>query len=353
MSLDDKLSKYFPDYPKGDSVTIHMLLSHTSGITNYTDHDDFWEGPAFVRISQDSLISTFRKKPYDFTPGTNCSYSNSGYILLGRIIEKVSKEDYGSYLQKNIIQPAGMNYTGIDRIDSIMPMRARGYYQSRNGSYYNAGYISFESIWSAGAIISTIDDLHSWTKSLHSNKIISAASVKRMTTQYGVTQDKDRFGYGLIIDSVENHTRIWHDGNVPGYSSYVAYYPYDDLYIIALSNSSSNAAKIGTGLSHLVFGLEIEYPYVHKEITLSEQQLDKFTGKYRATTTFEIIKTNGKLYHKSASGSETELKPESDSRLFYNNYSDRQLQFVFNKNGEIVTVFLLDSGIKKEIGKID
>ncbi|OOG73047.1 serine hydrolase [Algoriphagus sp. A40] len=351
LSLDDKLSKYIPDYPKGDTVTVHMLLSHTSGITNYTNLDEFWDGPAFIRLETDSLISLFKHRPFDFEPGAKCSYSNSGYILLGLIIEKASGQSYSSYLAQNIITPAGLQNTALDKIDSVLTFRARGYYR-RKDVFRNAGYISMEGSWSAGALYSTVDDLYEWTKSLHHNEIVSLASLKKMTTPYG-SDGKDPFGYGLIIDSLENHLRVWHDGSIPGFSSYVAYYPTDGMYIIALSNNSSNTPTIGVGLGHLIFGLPIELPYVHKEVTLSEEQLEVFLGKFEGSVPFEITKKEGKLFRIVADGYEIELKAESPQKLFFDDDSDRQLEFQFDGSGAVASVFLISSGVRTEIEKIE
>jgi CubicO group peptidase (beta-lactamase class C family) len=352
LGLDDKLSKYFPDYPKGDSVTIHHLLSHTSGIANYTDLDEFWDKPAFLRLEHDTLIAFFKNKPFDFSPGAKCSYSNSGYYLLGRIIEKASGEDYADYLEKNIITAAKLLNTKIDNPNTILPFRARGYYQRKN-TFYNAGYIAIENIWSAGALYSTIGDLYLWTKALHENKIINSASVKKMTTPHGITTGKEKFGYGLIIDSIANHPRIWHDGSIPGFTSCISFYPQDDVYIIALSNNSFSTGDIVKGLSHLVFGLPIELPYIHKEIKLAENLLDKFVGKYEGATLFEIIKREGKLYRKTSSGAETALKPESENKLFFDDDSDRQLVFIFNADNTVSKVFIVASGISTEIKKAE
>lgn len=352
LTLGDKLSKYFPGYPMGDSVTIHMLLSHTSGITNYTDLDEFWDKPAFLRLSPDSLIELFKNKPFDFTPGTKCSYSNSGYFLLGRIIEIASGEKYATYLEKHLLGPEGLLNTRMDRHDTILPFRAKGYYARKN-TFYNAGYIALEGVWSAGGLYSTTGDLFQWTKALHDNTFLSPASVTGMVTIHGTTKDNEKFGYGLMIDSIGSHPRFWHDGSIPGFTSYVAYYPRDESYIIVLSNNSFNTGNIGRGLSHVLFGLPIELPYLHREIKLDENILQRFVGTYKGTTTFDIILKQGTLFRKSPSGNEVALKPESETKLFYDDNSDRQLVFVFNSQNKVIKAVGIASGISTEIIKIE
>ncbi len=132
LNLDDKLSKYIKDYPKGDSVTIHMLLNHTSGIKNYTDIGAFWP-KAILPLSLDSMMAIFKNEPYDFSPGTQWNYSNSGYFLLGVIVEKVSGKMFSDYLLENVIQKAGLNNTSMDHLDSILQMRAKGYSKTKSG----------------------------------------------------------------------------------------------------------------------------------------------------------------------------------------------------------------------------
>ena len=187
LNLDDKLSKYFADFPKADSVTIHMLLTHTSGIKDYTEIPEFGK-VASLPLEKDSLVALIKKQPFIFSPGTKWSYSSSGYFLLGYIVERVSGESYSDYVYKNIIQKAGLKNTCVNRWDSILLYRAKGYGKAM-GTWKNAVYISMEGPNSAGAIISTIEDLFQWNNALFSNKIISAASFSKMTTPY-----KERYG---------------------------------------------------------------------------------------------------------------------------------------------------------------
>ncbi|MBC7903920.1 MAG: beta-lactamase family protein [Gemmatimonadaceae bacterium] len=351
LHLDDKLSKYVPGFPKADSVTIHMLLTHSSGIVDYVGLDEFWNTNAYLELPPDSFISVFRNMPYDFAPGTKSSYSNSGYFLLGMIIEKVSGESYSSFLSKNIVTPAGLSNTGLDRSDTILPSRAKGY-SKRGNTYYNAGYININAAWSAGAVYSSAKDLYKWSKALYSNHVIGAAGVKKMTTGHINSMDKETFGYGLMIDSVKQHPRIWHNGGIPGFTSYMSYYPLKNIYIIVISNNSFSSTALGHALSYGMLNMPVELPYVHKEIKLADTLSGKFIGKYEGTFPFEIIRKNDKLYIKRTDGRETLLKPESETRLFYADDSDRQLYFTLNKDKSISKVYLISSGISTEIKKI-
>lgn len=347
LSLTDKLSKYIPDYPKGDSVTIHMLLNHTSGIANYTSLPAFWPKAA-LPLTLDSMIAIFKSAPYDFSPGTKWNYSNSGYFLLGYIIEKVSGTTYSNYLLKNVIQKAGLKNTLLDRVDSILQYRARGY--GKDGDMWrNAMFISMEGPFSAGAMVSTVDDLHKWMKALMENKVVSVASVQKMTTPY-----MNHYGYGLGIDSLFKHKRIGHSGGIPGFVSYLGYYPDDDLYTIVLSNDGINAPQIAEGLASILFNQPLFVPYNPKEIKLSITQLEKFTGTYKLISDgsdMDIIRKGDTLYRHSAGKDDVELKPESNTRLFYDDGSDRFIDFQFDKNGEVAKATLLNGVIKYELKK--
>jgi CubicO group peptidase (beta-lactamase class C family) len=215
LGLDDKLSKYIPDYPKGDSITVHMLLNHTSGIKNYTDIPQFWP-KAILPLSHDSMIALFKNKPLDFSPGTKWSYSNSGYFLLGVIVEKASGKNFSDYLLENVIKKIGLKNTLMDNLDSVLTYRAKGYGKNRRGVWQHAMPISMEGPYSAGAMVSTVDDLYLWTKALHNNQVLSAASTQKMLTPY-----KDNYGYGIGIDSLKTHRRVSHNGGIPGFASYL------------------------------------------------------------------------------------------------------------------------------------
>ena len=345
LSVEDKLDKYFPGYPKGDSVTLHMLLNHTSGIKNYTDIPEFW-GKSVQQLSVDSMIAVFKNKPYDFSPGTKWSYSNSGYFLLGAIVEKVSGKKFRDFLFENVIQKAGLKNTDMDRLDSILQYRATGYSKSPSG-WQHAMYISMEGPFSAGALFSTVGDLQKWMQALISNQVLSPASTKKMTTPY-----MGKYGYGLLIDSLKQHRRIWHNGGIPGFSSHLAYYPDDDVYIVALSNNDGNSDQVGVSLASILYDLPVFTPYISKEVKIDPSLLDHYTGKYMATSPIELIKKDNKLYRHREDAPDVELKPESNTRFFYADGSDRFIEFETGKPGNVTKAWFIGNGEKIEMKKM-
>ena len=346
LKLDDKLSKFIPDFPKGDSVTIHMLLNHTSGIASYTDQPEFLS-VARLTLGKDSMISFFEKKPYNFSPGTKYLYNNSGYFLLGYIIEKVSGQSYNDYLSAHVLDKLGMNNTGIDKLDSVLPMRARGY--SRIGKKtMNADFISMDWPFSAGVIYSTVEDLYKWDRALYGNSVLSNTSKQKM-----FTPGKSNYGYGIIIDSLENHFRIWHNGGIPGFSSNISRFPNDDLCIIVLSNNQSNVDFISIALADILFDSPVEIPYEHKEVKIDPALLDRYVGKYSAFMTLQFIKKDGKLYRHRDGTPDIELKPESNTKFFYADDSDRQIEFETDQAGKVVKVWFINSGQRGEMKRVE
>ena len=352
LSLNDKLSKYFPDFPKGDSVTIHMLLNHTSGIANYTSIPGF-ENVERLSWSKDSMISFFSDKPYTHSPGTKFKYSNSGYFLLGAIIEKASGQSYGTYLQKYIFDVLNMPNTGIDRWDSIIPMHAKGY-SIENKIPKPANFIALNWPFSAGVLYSTTEDLYKWDRALYDNTILSATAKQKM-----FTPGKGNYGYGFVIDSLEGQYRIWHNGGIPGYLSNISRFTNDDLSVIVLANTDiqlSNTLAISDvvadGLSGIVLGLPVETPYIHKEVAIDPALLDRYVGKYKAFLTLEVIKKDGKLYRHRDRGADIELKPESNTKFFYADDSDRQLEFEVDKDGKLTKIWFINNENRGEMTKV-
>lgn len=361
LNLNDKLNKFFPDFPKADSVTIHMLLNHTSGIKSYTNLPNFFSTIAYLPYSKDSVVGLFKNEPYEFSPGTKWHYNNSGYFLLGYIIEKVTGQSYGNYILENLIKKAGLTNTSLDRLDSIMVNRAMGYTKTPSG-WSNAQYQSMEFPYSAGAMISTVEDMHQWNKALFGGKIISSAMLTKMITPY-----LHHYGYGLFIDSFEKRKHIGHPGIIPGFSGYSDYYPAEDVYIVVLSNNSTYAPYIAIALSATLFDIDIVVPpYKHQEVKIDSKQLDKYFGKYKVVSGFsdpvfhstntnliELVIKEGKLFRRVEGTPDIELKPESNHKFFYADGSDRQFNFILDEKNVVIKTQFIYVGVAMDLKKID
>lgn len=347
LSVTDKISKYLPDYPMGDSITIHMLLNHTSGIKNYTSIPGMWQSLHY-KYSTDSLINTFKNKPLDFVPGKGWNYSNSGYILLGKIIEKASGKRYRTYLQEQIIQRIGLKNTDLEQTDSVYDKQVKGYFYNM-GRWAPAGFIEPDNAWAAGSIISTVEDLSIWIKAIYEHKVLSAEETKKMLTPENPLAKN--YAYGIEADSLLQHPRIWHNGGIHGFSAYLAYYPKEDMTIVCLSNNEYFIIdRLGTALGKIMYGQQIEPPYIPKAVKIDPAILEKYTGKYKTTVgKIELVSNGGKLYRRVEGSGDLELKPESNTRFFYADGSDRFV--VFEGTAPNLKAYLISGGQKIELVK--
>ncbi|MDN3672432.1 serine hydrolase [Flavobacterium branchiarum] len=336
LSLDDKLSKFFPDYPKADKVTIHMLLCHSSGLGMG------FKELAISTVSADEAYNEIKKMPYEFEPGTKSEYSNIGYYLLGKIIEKVSGEKYAVYLKKNIFDKVGMKNTGVSNNDSIISKKARVYHKTEKG-YVQNPYINWTFNIGHDGVYSTLDDLALWDKALYGTTILSAEMKKKMFTSY----NNQTYGYGLMINPFYNqgHQLIAHDGGFFGTMTSFNRFTDDGIFIAVLSNNESPSHIIAYSLAAIAFQKEVELPYKHHQIKADITQYDKYTGKYGE---IEIIKNGEKLYYNN---SEIELLPESKTKFFRADNNDRTVEFVLNKSGMYNSIILTKGGVKEIIMK--
>ena len=300
------------------------------------------------------MISFFKDKPFTHSPGAKFKYSNSGYFLLGAIIEKVSGQSYATYLQKYIFDPLDMHNTGIDRLDSIIPMHAKGYSIQTNKTARPADFIALDWPFSAGILYSTTEDLYKWDRALYDTTILSASARQKM-----FTPGKGHYGYGFFIDSLEGHYRTWHNGAIPGFFTNISRYTTDDLCVIVLANTDIQLSNtllisdvVADGLSGIVLGTPVETPYIHTEVAIDPALLDRYVGKYKAFLTLEVIKKDGKLYRHRDKGTDIELKPESNTKFFYADDSDRQLEFEVDKNGKVTKIWFINNENRGEMTKV-
>ena len=190
MSVSDKLSKYFPNFPKGDSITIQQLLTHTSGIYNYTNDQNFMANEIAKPATREKMMALFENKPLDFSPGTSWNYSNSGYSLLGYIIEAVTKKPYEQAVRRYIFTPLHMVHSGFDFTHLKSDNKAIGYFKLDDKGATPAPIVDSTVSFSAGAIYSTTGDLYLWHEALEHYKILSKAQ-----QEVAYTPVKNNYGY--------------------------------------------------------------------------------------------------------------------------------------------------------------
>jgi len=233
LNVQDQLSKYIPGYPNGDEIKIYNLLNHTSGIHDYVESTESIESGNHASTLEE-LIELFKNKPLDFDTGTEFEYSNSNYILLGYIIEKVSKKNYKDYIKENILKPLNLSNTGFLSNKATIKDKALGYdtIDNNENEYKKAIDTEGSLISSAGEIYSTVEDLYRWEEALYGGKIINKESLKEM-----FTPNSSDYGYGwFVYESSKGNKIISHGGNLSGYTSYVKRNVDKKYLIIILSN---------------------------------------------------------------------------------------------------------------------
>lgn len=252
LNIDDPVSNYLPDAPHAKEITLRELLSHTSGLHDYFDTPQA-DALSSKPISYNDLIARIAPLPLDFPPGSHWSYSNTGYQILGRIIEKVSGETYRDYVQRHILYPLHMTNTHTTAEEGKLPDMAVGY-RHVNGKIEIAPIIHEDWGGAAGFLISTMNDLWKWDAALRGGRVVSMASYKEMTTSFMTSQNGSAdYGLGLFVDSVYGQPRIGHTGGTNGSTVADEFFPRQDVRIIAFTNSGDDAPEAGETLTNVVF----------------------------------------------------------------------------------------------------
>ena len=236
ISVDDTLNKFLPDFPRGADVTIHHLLTHTSGIPSYTDDPKFY-GTVTEPTTEEALIAIFAGKDLLFEPGTNFRYSNSGYFLLGNIVGKVSKKTLGEYLQETFFGPLGMSNTGIHRVGIELENEAIGY-SVQGETVTRALDWAMSRAGGAGALYSTVGDLMKWNEAIFSGKVLKDATLRKAFTAVKESGAGMRYGYGWMIGQQRGLSMISHAGGLNGFQSNLVRFPDQKITIVALHNAS-------------------------------------------------------------------------------------------------------------------
>ena len=323
LKIDDKVKAYLPDAPMNwDRITVFNLLTHTAGIPNFTSLADYGTIKLSARTAAAS-VAAVRDKTLDFGPGENMSYSNSGYLVLGEIIEKVSGQSYEKFVTDNIFTPLGMTDSGYDSNTALIPRRASGYIKGPAG-YVNAGYIHMSIPHAAGALYSTTGDLLKWQQGLFAGKVVSNASLDRMIRPF-----KNDYALGLTSTLDKGRRVIAHGGGIDGFNTHLAYYPDTRTVIVALSNVNGPVpGALAAQLSALMHGDAVTLTSERKEITVPAATLAKYAGAYELAPGVMITVTleGDRLLAQLTGQGKNPMFPQSDT-LFFLKVVDAQFEF--------------------------
>ena len=347
LGLDDPVSRYLPDYPQAEKITLHHLLTHTSGIPNFTAlpvYPKFKLNPTTL----DRTINLFRNLPLEFEPGTKFSYSNSNYILLTAIIEKVSGKSYADYLRENIFLPLNMLDTCYDDLNVIIKHRARGY-SLKDGLLVNAPYIDMSVPAGAGGLLSTVEDLFAWDQGLRSDRILKADSREKMFTPF-----LEGYGYGWEIKKVDGRRIAGHGGGIEGFVSQFVRFLDEDLSLIILSNFDfAPLSQFTHDLISLISGKSIVWPKERKVVNLLPEIFDRLCGEYEIApgSIIRIFRQGQRFWAQVEGQHQMEILPESETR-FFGRLIEAEINFSLDAEGRANALTLLQGGKEIQARKI-
>jgi CubicO group peptidase (beta-lactamase class C family) len=364
LNVNDPISKYFPDWPKGREVTLRHLLTHSSGIHNFTAKPGF-QTNVTATTPLETLISSFKNDPYDFNPGQQFRYCNSGYVLLGAVIQKVAGETCASYLRKTFFKPLGMNDTGVYPSDAPLTNEALGY-SYKDGSVRRSVDWDMSNVPAAGNLYSTARDLSLWNEALFGGRVLSAASLEAAFT-VGVLDGDDPshaedtgYGYGWTIDRLNGAREISHGGELAGFGSYLLRLPEYKLTVVVLLNCVPQLPKLqqwvlAREIARLALGPELppqQEPKVAAHVPSAA--LDAIAGRYdmRNGMTLTITRENGRVFMEITGRKKFEILPKSD-RTFFVESDAAEATFVRNVNGQVVKVILKQGGERIDAPKLN
>ena len=333
LSTQDSVCKYVEPCPEAwRAVTVRHLLTHTSGIPSYTSMPDFIK-TSTLPLKLGELIAGFRDKPLSFPPGEKFSYNNSGYVLLGHIIEKASGQEYESFLRQNIFEPLKMTSTGYDHTHEVLKGRASGYILNRD-VLDNAPYLDMSLPHAAGALYSTVEDLYLWDQAHYSEKLLSKKSFGEMLTPF-----RNNYGYGWGVNDEYGLRRISHGGGINGFSTFIVRYPEERSTIIVLSNyQHANPSFISDRLARVFLSDRMKLPTAVKVDPLI---LKKYAGRYEADPNvrpnfiYDVYLENDQLWMTPSHESRRKLVAQSDSVFLDEFLPDARLTFTKDAGGNV------------------
>ncbi len=329
VSLDDPLSKYVADYPNGARINVRQLLDHTSGVKSYTGIPGVMDGPIQKHVNTAQLIDSFKNEKPDFAPGEAWAYNNSGYVLLGAVIEAASGQPWHEYLEQALFEPLGLVNTGYGGDPAVAAKHVRGY--SFDGAKVIAPKVlSMTQPHAGGALVSSVDDLHKWNRALHEGRVLKSATYQQMITPAGKALDA-KYGFGLGRATVRGNQVLAHGGGIFGFSSYLLYVPGTDISVAILHNAdggNGQARPEQLALKLAAVALGDPYPAANA-IAIDPAALSEAEGVYRIdpknTRVLRVV--DGKLTGQRTGGARAELMPiAKDTFLYADGFNRFELQ---------------------------
>ena len=317
ISLSDSICQYLQECPSGwRAITLHHLLSHTSGIFNVTEAPEF-ESLKSIAQTRGQMLARMVHPPLAFAVGEKFRYSNSNYYLLGIVIEKVTGDSFEHVLQRRILDPLGMRDSGMFRDDSVFAGQAHGYRRDAAGTYEDAALMHESWAFSSGGMYSTLRDLATFSNALTTEELVPRAALERMWRP-----TSGEYGYGFQTPAVSSWTfdrrMVEHGGRMPGFVSMFQRFLDDGVTVIVLSNHVDAApARVARGLGAAAFGVPHQSVFERKPIKVSSEVLQRFVGEYEFDgMRFSLFQRDGELFARVGEAPEVSILFESESAIF-------------------------------------
>lgn len=334
ISLADDITKYLPDFKYPYKVTIEHLLNHTSGIKSYTSLQDIMSTEGKKKsMTVTEMMKVIQEQPADFQPGEQFLYNNSGYFLLGAIIEKVTGTTYKDYIARTFFKPLGMKSSFVDDAQSL-PKATTGYVRVSDKDFREADYVHSSIPYSAGSIYSTVDDLWKWNQAVFTNKLVEKISLEKAWASTNLNNGQvESYGYGWQLGRVDGTKAIGHGGGIDGFVSFEMYIPERQIYVAILSNNMTSAPEdLAYALVERVDG-NTSKP---APLAMDEKTLDSYTGVYTINKNEEriISRKDNQLYSQRTGGNKFEIYPYAEDRFAFSE-SNSEIQFFRDATGTI------------------
>lgn len=348
LALNDKLSKYYSGYREGDSITLENLLTHTSGIPDYTQNDDWQKGNLEAPMPIQDVVSAMLAQPLKYRPGSGWNYSNTNYLLLGLIIERVTGKSYYTNVRQRIFKPLGMTHSGFDLAHLRDDNKTTGYYYVRNDSFIVAPVVDSTQTNSAGAIYSTTEDMKKWNDALQHYRLLP----KYWQDKAFVTL-KNNYGYGWENDTLCGLKLLHHSGHIHGYNSNFYHIPDEHMCVVVLTNMMKTGADpvaYARDVVRALYDPAYTIPAVRREAKISKEVQKRYEGVYALVDdsslhfTFEMRKDQ--LYLTVTGQRSVPLLPQSET-LFFTKVVDAQIEFKATTTGDYEMVLYQNGEVMK------
>lgn len=341
LTLDDGLERFVPTFPlQGRKVTIRQLLNHSSGIPSYTDIGKEWQEKWPLELSHDELLALVAGKPFDFEPGTDWHYNNTGYYLLGMVLEAVHGKPYAQVVRDELATPLGLTRTRYDSNRDLIKNRAQGYGVAADDQPCNDDLLGLSQPGAAGALLSTGGDLVRWSAALAGGKVVTPANYTLMCSPLLLGERDTHYGFGLMTGHVAEQPCVMHGGGIHGFNSFLVHVPQHDLHVAVISNGErANSQKLAGAIVRAVLDLP---EFVAKDLPIPAALRGALAGDYR----FETIGMGLKI---TADGEQLVAKGDAEGqeafRLLFQGERefraafDHAVRFDFDAEAKKVTLY--------------